>query len=369
MNKLRIVVITLAVLGLGVMAAFALFYFSLIRPLEQALAPATAENAAVEVLAGDPDAVILMPFVTGDVPRLVTGPQLEALRPQLWYDDTETVGTLFGGLVVATMGVPPITDIATAFKDGVPIKAHVCITISCNLGANDLAATWGVAGLKGLGDALGPEVRQDHLSFGDHAAYLAAHAVVLADPLQWFAQPGAEVALPGDDGLRLVVISLPTEVLAHAPVFGANDEDPAREAELTALAEGLVEGTGGTVEAVLGTAPMPIWVISEGMPLFDAGGALRALPDLTFRNPVLRLSVPEAGVAVVQERLDALAFPGPDGAALAGAVRAAFAGWGLDPDCLPGCGGVDTDLRDRVALDAGPAPFWVLDVWHVPKGG
>lgn len=361
--------ITLAVLGLGVMAAFALFYFSLIRPLEQALAPATAENAAVEVLAGDPDAVILMPFVTGDVPRLLTGDALESRRKILWYTQNVDAGNVVGGVIFGMMGLPPVTELATGFRGGVAVKVHDCVTIGCQ-GWHDQSDTfWGMGVLRGRGDALGPEATLERQSFADHAAYLAAHAAVLADPLQWFAQPGAEVALPGDDGLRLLVISLPTEVLAHAPVFGANDEDPAREAELTALAEGLVEGTGGTVESVLGTAPMPIWVISEGMPLFDAGGALRALPDLTFRNPVLRLSVPEAGVAVVQERLDALAFPGPDGAALAGAVRAAFAGWGLDPDCLPGCGGVDTDLRDRVALDAGPAPFWVLDVWHVPKGG
>ena len=339
-------------------------YLSLSDPDAQAAAP--PQDLRVELLANAPDAVILMPFVTGDVPRLVSGPQLEALRSQLWYDDTETLGTLFGGFVVATMGVPPITDIATAFKDGVPIKTHACITVSCNFAANDMAATWGVAGLKGLGDALGPEVRQEYQAFTDHSAYLAAHAGALADPLQWFSLPGDEVPLPGDDGMRQVVISLPTEVLAHAPVFGANDEDPAREAALNALAEGLVEGTGGTVDAVLGTAPMPIWVIKDGLPLMDGDNGLRALPDLTIRNPVLRLSVPASGVAVAQERLAAMAFPGPDVAAVDGALMAAFAGWGLHPACLPDCGGVDSDFRPDVTFDTGPAPVWTLTIWHVP---
>lgn len=72
----------LAVAGV-VLVGLVAFYLTMIQPIERALAPATPKNAPVEVLDGGPDAVILMPFVTGDVPRLVTGKRLKALRAQL----------------------------------------------------------------------------------------------------------------------------------------------------------------------------------------------------------------------------------------------------------------------------------------------
>ena len=367
---MRVVMFALAVLAALALAVFVTFYVMIIRPVESALAPATPENARVQMLAGAPDAVIVMPFVTGDVPRLIAGAALDRHRAALWYTDTTDAGNIIGAVVLGTMGMAPSQAIGTSFRAGIPQQSFDCLSVGCINWPTDGAAIWGLGALRGMGDALGPEVVFHRETHDDFATYLAAYRAVEADPSQWFSRPQDLQPLPGDDGLRLMVIRLPDEVLVHAPVFGANDEDPAREAELTRLAGQLVADTGGQVEAVLNTAPMPLWALKDGMTMFDADGAMRALPDLTFRGPVLRLKVPADKVAVVRARLDATALPGPDLAMVDTALRAAYAGWGEDPACLPGCGGVAAGgWQTTPEISLGGTPFWTLDYWQTPPSG
>ena len=356
--------IAIGLLGLCgvVLAALIVVFLRMEGPV--AKTPAQPVDPRVDVMAGAPDAVILMPFVTGEVPRLVTGARLQELAPQLWYTDDSDAGDLVGSLLFSMMGLPPITDIAVGFQGGLAIKSHACITLDCQNWPQGAAQQWGMAGMRGRGDSLGPEVQLESETFGDHDAYLAAHAAVLADPQQWFADPGAAVPLPGDDGIRLVVISLPTLLVPGVPGKGAS-EDPAQAQALKEMAATLLEGTGGTVEALYGAASTTLWAMKDGAYLRD-GDATRGLPDLVAYQRTLRLMVPEAQVVQVSMRARALALPPPDQRLVNAALVRAFAAWGEDASCLPGCGSVETPLQYGIDVNRGTDPFWRLRVWRVP---
>lgn len=369
--------ILLAVLGVAAVLAGG-FYFAVMRPLgtlgeglKGVLQPLGLATDRIELVEGAPDALILSPFVTGDVPRLLTGPALESRADALWYKDTVDTGNTIGTVIFGLMGMPPMTEIATAYKGGVAREQFICLTMACQSWPQDPAAPWGLAALRGLGDALGPEVRLERQSFTDHAAYLAAHAEVAADPQRWFAVPGAEVPLPGDKGMRRVGISLPAELVAVAPPQGVPEEDAARVAELQELARKVVGDSGGRIVAVSGTWPMPLWALNHGRPVTDpaAGDALRALPGLSYRRPVLELEIPAAAVEAARARFEALALPPADLSALPGALAQAYAAWGLDAACLPDCGGVDAYLPAQAAFDSAEPPFWAIDFWQLPPPG
>lgn len=367
-DRKRLVIGLLAGVVLALIGVALLFYLTIVRPLRESFEGRGAAEARIEMLADAPDALILSAFVTGDVPRLLTGPALEQHREALWVTSTTDAGNVIGASIFLVMGMPPVTDIATSFREGAALRTFDCLTVGCRRWPEDEAAPWGLAPLRELGPALGPEVRREHESFAEHDAYLAAHAEALADPLRWFVRPGAEVAVPADDGTRLVVVALPSELLPEAPDFGGMAVDPARLADLQALAETILGDSGGTLQAILGVEAMPIWAMQDGLYLNDAAGT-RALPQLTYRNPVLRLEVPVAGVAGVLARVEALALAPADLSALDPALAAAFADWGLDGTCLPGCGGFGVAFREQAEADVGPAPFWTLDLWHLPQPG
>lgn len=358
----------LAGVAIGLIGLALLVYLTVLRPLRDGLALRDLAEARVELLAEAPDAVILSGFVTGDVPRLLTGSALERHREALWVTNTADAGNVIGASIFLLMGMPPVTEIATSFRAGAALRSFDCLTVGCITWPKDSAAPWGLAPLRGQGAALGPEVRRETQSFTDHDDYLAAHAEALADPLRWFVRPGAEVPMPADSEIRLVVVALPSELLAEPPDFRGAKADPARLAELQALAETMLGDSGGTVQAILGVEAMPIWALLDGQYLQDAGGT-RALPKLTYRSPVLRLEVPMTGVAAVLARFEALALPPADLSPLDPALAAAFAGWGLDGTCLPGCGGFGVASQAQAEADVGPAPLWTLDLWHLPQPG
>jgi hypothetical protein len=99
-----ILIVAAAVITLAGAALLGL-YLLLVRPIEKAVAPATPVKARVEMLAGKPDALILMPFVTGDVPRLVRGDGLQRLSGELWFTKNTDAGNVLGAMVFGMMGM------------------------------------------------------------------------------------------------------------------------------------------------------------------------------------------------------------------------------------------------------------------------
>ncbi len=365
---MRAILIVATILAAMAGAAFLGFHQWVVKPVEQALAPATPKTSRVDMMAAMPDALILMPFVTGDVPRLVRGPSLERLSRDLWFTDNSDAGNLIGAVLFGMMGMPPTSDLASAFRSRVAVRSFTCLTVGCINWPKADPQVWGLGPLRGRGDALGPEVRREQLTFSDHAAYTAAHAAVAADPLRWFAVPGGEVLQPAPDGLRSMTISLPTRFPYQRAETGKLADDPALKAELEALATLLLKGTSGRLDSMLGTIPSPIWVTKDGQYLRSADGGTRALPDIVQMSPGLMLRIPHEQVAVVRRRIEAMAWPLPDRTRLDMAVARAFSVWRIDASCLPGCGGINPthDVLDRMDISIGNDPFWTLDTWKVP---
>lgn len=82
MRKLALIAIPW--LAVFVVIAFT-FWQTIIRPINELLAPATVENARKDMVSATTDAVILTPFVTGDVPRLIRGKSLQKWSRNLWF--------------------------------------------------------------------------------------------------------------------------------------------------------------------------------------------------------------------------------------------------------------------------------------------
>jgi hypothetical protein len=357
-----------AVLALLATMAGGAFYMAFIRPFEQKLAPATPQNARVELLAGDPDALILMPFVTGDVPRLVRGDTLRRHGPELWFTNTTDAGNVIGAVLFTLGSLPPVRDIATAYRERSPIAEHTCLTIGCMHWPTQQQEMWGMGRLNGLGNALGPAVERRQETFKDHATYLKAHAAVAADPARWFAQVSGPTPQPPPTGLRKMTVSLPTRVVVARTGTGMPPPDAALETELAALARALLGGTEGKFLGTFGTVAMPIWAEQNGRLLLDAGGGSRALPDLALVSPGLHLDVPEKDIGTVSQRVRALPFLPPDQAKIDAAVARAFRAWSLDTTCLPACAGYQpaTPIATSTEVSTAAAPFWTLDYWIVP---
>lgn len=350
--------------GLGLLA----HYFVVVQPIERAVAPSTPRNARIDLLASEPDAVILAPFVTGDAPRLLRGEALQRFRAQLWFTDNTDVGNVIGAFTLAMMGLPPVRDIATTFRDRAPVANHTCLTIGCMHWATTQQTMWGMGGLRGLGEALGPAVERRTETFGDYAAYRAAHAAVAADAGRWFALVGGAAVQPPPSGFRQVTISLPTQFVSARLGGAPPAADAVVQAELAALAQDLLRDTRGRLLDTFGVAPTPIWATKDGAPVISAAGGSAALPDLAQVSPGVQLEVPEQQLALVSERARALRRPAPDLAAVDAALARAFALWRLDASCLPSCGAyrLTAELRTEVEIAVAAKPSWILDYWIVP---
>lgn len=368
MRRVTLIVVFLMV---AAASAFIAFWLTVVRPVNELMAPATPQNARTVMLPVGANALILMPFVTGDVPRLVRGAALEKRSQSLWFTDNVDAGNVIGAILLGMGGMPPSTEIGTAFRDGAPVKKFECLTVGCINWPQGAPDMWGLSHLRGQGAALGPEVRLEQSSFSDYKTYLAAHSTAATDPLRWFADPGAEVPQPDTDGLRLVVVTLPTRLVPASPNLEkpSLSKDPAIAEELRALAAQLIDGSGGQVQAIYGAEIMPLWVTKDGEYLRDDNGGNRALPDLVMHSPTLRLRVPAESVATIRDRLAATTLPPLDFTSLTPAIARAFAAWGIDDACLPGCGGVipANEFRHQVGVDVSSDPFWTLAVWHIPQ--
>ena len=374
---IRAVIVVIALVLLGAALTLAPFFVRLPYGLNDLLTGRQHETARerrprgpqpVDLTADGMDALILSGFVTGDVPRLLTGAALEREARHLWFIDESTAGATFGAVALSLMGMPPSTTIATAFRDGQPIRKHVCLTHQCRDWAPD-DSRWGLGALRGQGTALGPEVTLERRSFSDHEAYLSAHAAILEDPARWLDRPEAVSPEPPPDDLRLMVVSLPTRLLPGAPPDGLPRPDPDLAQQLEGLALRLTDGLGGEIAAVIGAEPLPLWVLHDGAYLRRDDGATRALPDLVAHSPTLRLMLPPDTEAELRRRLEAELLPPPDPGAVQQAVARAFADWGLDSACLPDCGDVvppNGQWDRRAELRMANPPFWTLDYWQLP---
>lgn len=356
----------LVVLLCVVFAAVA--YFTVLQPAARKLEPATPEIARVDMLEGRPDAVVLSRFVTGDVPRLLRGDALDRWSEALWFTDNVDAGNLIGAGIFGMMGMPLATPIGTAFVHGRPIATFDCLTVGCINWPRNAAAMWGLGAMQGQAAALGPEVQWEHKTFLTYDAYLDEHANVAADPLRWFADQGAEIPEPDSDGLRLVVINLPTHLVSTAPDTELELEDAAMAEEFTARANDLIAGLGGELQGIHGANPMPLWVMKNGSYLWDDDDGTRRLPDYATHSPTLRVRIPVDAIPILGTRLAEASFPGADYSVIEPAIERAFAAWGIDAECLPQCGGVDpaTEFRDSAEMSVDTPPFWTLSFWIVP---
>lgn len=339
-----------------------------VQPTERNLKPATPENARVDMLEGRPDAVILSEFVTGDVPRLLRGDALDTWSEALWFTDNIDAGNVIGAVIFGMMGMPSSTPIGTAFVDGRSITTFDCLTVGCINWPKKATGMWGLGAMQGQGGALGPEVQLEHETFRAYDAYLDAHANVAADPLRWFAYPGAEIPNPDSDGLRLVVITLPTHLVSIARDADLGLEEAAMTEDLRARANNLIAGLGGEVQAVFGATPMPLWVMKNGTYLRDDDGGTRRLPKYATYSPTLRVRVPVDAIPILRTRLAEVSFPGADYSLIEPAIERAFAAWGIDADCLPECGSVapTTELQDSAEISVATPHFWTLSFWIIP---
>jgi hypothetical protein len=69
------------------------------------------------------------------------------------------VGNRVGSVLFGMMGMPPTTNIATAFRKGVTATSFTCLTVGYINWPNANSAMWGPGPLRGRSDALGPVVR------------------------------------------------------------------------------------------------------------------------------------------------------------------------------------------------------------------
>ena len=366
---LRIVTFAAAAAVLFSMALGVIVIIKITKPLKQVFEPATPENSRVDMRVDEPDAVILSSFVTGDVPRLLRQDALERYSDALWFTDNIDLGSVSGAFILGMGGLPPFTNIGTAFVDGAPSVTFSCLTVDCRHWPTNGTQSWGLGALKGHGNALGPEVTLESQSFSEYNAYRDMHSRVAADPLLWFAKEGAQLPQPDTDGLRLVVISLPTRILPTMQTADLGEKNTAMNDELAALAKNLIDGLGGEVQAIHGSRAMPLWVSQDDKYLRDADGGTRSLPGYAMHNPVLRLRVPEDATTTLQTRLAGAPLPGPDLSVLDEAIADAFDGWDIDTDCLPQCGGVipTSEFQFNTEMNVANAPFWTLSFWRLPS--
>lgn len=348
-------------------------YLLVIRPVEDLFETASPDDERVEIMQENPDAIILMPFVTGDVPRLLRGNELESRADELWFIDSTDAGDIIGASLFTLMGLPPITDIGISFRDGKPLSNYSCITVGCMHWPKQDSGMWGMSGLAGLGEEIGPEVRKHRRTFTDHDAYSAAHRAALQDSEMWLTSTTHLDPAPADDGMRKVIVSLPTlyRELSKDSVASPTDyppySNPDIAEELNGIAASLTDGTEATIDAVHGADAKPIWARLNGTYISGENGGNRALPDLASYHPVIRLTVPVAETAIVQDRAENLVLPPTRAELVAPALRLAFESWKLDTACLPDCGSAVPAGAASENLDVSIAgdPFWILEVWDI----
>ncbi|MFE3839274.1 hypothetical protein [Pseudogemmobacter sonorensis] len=355
------------VLGLGV------FGWWQVRNAVQGLfsgLPGAQGPARVEMLDGrDPAsgrvALVLEDFVTGSGPRLIRDPEVLArLAPDLWYMDQTSVGSMIGQATLTLMGMPPVQRIGTLLEDGAAVRDFTCLSVDCiGWRGKDDRSLWGLGALSAAPPP-GEPVEQVTGWYDTHDAYLAAHARAAEDPLTWFAKPGGGTPDPGDDGMRGILVTLPTVISASPPRFDAPPDQEA-QAELETLARGWIEGSSARIEGIHATGPNPFWVLKDDDRLHDENGS-RTLPDLSWHSAEISLQLPEAEVETLLSRIGATDRPAPETALIAPAIARAFALWGLDTACLPGCGAIDRN-RITTAIDiyVTPAPHWQLPLWRL----
>lgn len=368
MRNVISILILIAGFVAGMTIATALFSWVVLSKLTGIFSPATAENSRTEMVVENADAMILMSFVTGDVPRLLRGPALDKWSGNLWYTNNADAGTVVGAVLFGLMGMPLFEDIGTAFEAGVPVESFSCVTAGCITWPAGETDMWGLLPLRGLGAALGPEVYLEHATFTDYESYREAHAEVSRDPLRWFAYPHNHVLQPDTDGKRQVVISLPIRLMTISPTTRMSEQNSALAEELKVFASKLIEGIDGSIKSVRGTDNMPLWVTKDEDYLRDPDGSLLALPQLAATNPTLVLNVDASAVPIVRERLRIAAVPPADLSAIPSAVASAYIQWGIDTDCLPGCGGATPSafVNETAEMSVSAKPFWSLSYWRIP---
>lgn len=352
-------------------AIFLAIYLFIIWPIESSLAPASPEDNRVGMMQENPDAVILESFVTGDVPRLLQGDALTSRAAELWFIDNTDAGNIIGASLFTLMGLPPVTDIGTSFRNGEPISNYSCITVDCMHWPKQNSEMWGMAALAGLGEEIGPEVQKHRETFYDHDAYLAADEAALQDPQIWFASTTQVEPAPPDDGVRHLVVSLPTLFSELSETSKASSIDypphnhPDIDKELTQMAASLIEGTDATIGTVRGSDAQPIWVTQDDTYVREKNGGTRALTNLVYHQPVIRLKVPVGEIALIEERAKSLSLPPSNSEMVAPAIRSAFESWNFDATCLPECGGIAIagGTQERLEVNVAGAPSWILEFW------
>ncbi|NPD15195.1 hypothetical protein HOY34_08280 [Xinfangfangia sp. D13-10-4-6] len=322
-------------------------------------------------------ALILGDFVTASGPRLIEDPEtLAQLAPSLWYNDESDAGSYVGSAIGLMMGAPPVKEIGVLLKDGRTEKTFTCLSINCLnwLSAGEDAGHWGMGGLRQqLPPSQPVELMTSH--FENYDAYLIAHKSIAADPTRWFAEPTNDALQPPDDGRRQVYITLPSQLIAlpepaadsppGQPLKLPIAADPKEVEALRQHAQSWIAGTDGEILNLYVSMPMPFWVISDGNYLYDEDGS-RALPGLGWQDSTVTLSLPEGQIPALLEKIDTSFAAPPDMLRLSDAVHRSFVAWGLDADCLPGCGGVDTArIIPATDITVSPAPSWTIASWRL----
>ncbi len=337
-----------------------------IQPIISFMEPATPENSRKDIVSAKTDAVILMPFVTGDVPRLIRADSLLKWSRNLWFTNNYDVGNVFSATLSALAGGPFKKDIGTAFKSGVPVENFSCVSGDCINWPKEKTYMWGLSPLNGLGAKLGPEVKREYVSFSDYGAYRAAHDAINNDPLRWFATSPDTVLKPAPDGTRSVVITLPARLIHILPSTTLTARNTALNDELKTLALQLIDGLQASV-MIDGTDSLPIWVTRYGYYVRDAQGG-RVLPELASTAPRLYLTVMAEDIPIIQKRFEAANIQPADFSAITPAIADAYRTWGLATSCLPGCGGIDSvhNLTETAEIYVSPPPTWDFSFWHIP---
>ncbi|MCL4066988.1 hypothetical protein M3484_10430 [Pseudomonas sp. GX19020] len=373
--------IGLAVAGLyawwrirGAFPGFAVLFLAMApRPATVALLSGISDDE----LASGQYALLLEDFVTGAGPRLITdSATLAELRPSLWYLDGSGDGDITGAEISGETGGAPVTEIGTLLKDGAAVRTFTCLTILCRTWTAGAGSpeNWGMGALRqALPRSVPAELITSH--FQNYDSYLINHDAIATDPIRWFAEPGAEVVLPPDTGLRRIHIDLPSELVTLRDPVGlppkvtpeARTEAVAEDevARLTEQAKAWLGDGPGTVTSVRLTAPMPFFVLQDGTYLTDSGKN-RVLPGIGWRDRAITIELPEARLEEVTARIDTSFAPSPDLLRLTDAVHRAFGSWGLDTSCLPGCGIADQSrIIQTTIVTVSPRPSWSITAWRI----
>lgn len=310
-------------------------------------------------------ALILDDFVTGRGPRMIVGnAALAELEDRLWYDNPVHFGSVATQGVFSLMGMPRVQEIGSLVRDGITIRTFDCLSVNCiNWPTfDDAESVWGLGGFRQEAGRIGSPVRAVTNHFMRYDDYVEAHANAADDPSLIFAEIGAEILLPPDDGLRTVTLVLPTEIL---PLAYTSEPQGDAEQDLTRQAQGWIAGHDAEIASLTISQTLPFWLRRNGETVYDDDG-LVAVRDVSYISRVIHFSVASADANAVVSDLRALDFPPPDTSLLAEPIARTFQDQGFDTACLPACGSIDnTLLIDSTDVYRQPEPSWTLRLWEI----